>query len=125
MNEILANIYGTGGFDKTAAASEGLPQNLSDLSLMIISADHTEGDDLEKVASAHNQLLDSFVSFDRSGRALAHQEFLDMEKAASDGNAEALESFFEDVLSQEGNEEEETDVLRQAIIKELNRRKSN
>lgn len=120
MNEILAGIYGTGGFDKTASVSGEGEMTLSDLALMLTVEQHDEGTDLEKVASVHNEVLDNLVAFDRAGRAMAHSEFSEIEKAAHEGNMEPLEAFFADVA--EDDEDVERQALRQAIEVELSRR---
>jgi hypothetical protein len=116
MTEILANIYGTFGMEKSASA-EGLPENLSDLALALVHSAVDEGDDLTKVASAHGEVLDNLVQFDRAGRAMAHHEFSSMEKAASEGDTSALEEFFAD-----DDEPDEREVLRQQVLAELARR---
>ena len=120
MNEVLAGIYGTGGFDKTASVSGEGEMTLSDLALMLTVDQHEEGTDLEKVASVHNEVLDNLVAFDRAGRAMAHSEFSEIEKAAHEGNAEPIEAFFADVAEDE--EDVEKQALRQAIEAELSRR---
>ena len=121
MNQIIANIYGTGGFEKVA--SEGVPTTLSDLALMIAQQD-SDGSDLEKVASDHGLILDNLVAFDRAGRSIAHQEFFQMEKAASEGDASALEEFFSDVVEPEDEyvSSEDLSELKQAVLEELQRR---
>jgi len=121
MNELIAGIYGTAGFEKTASINGEGPMTLSDLALMITVEGTGEDADLEKVASAHDGVLEELVSFDRAGRAMAHAEFSEMEKAAAEGNIEPLETFFADVTPQE---EEVTDdsILRAAILDELARR---
>ena len=124
MNQLLANIYGTGGVDlEKTAGVENAPSNLSDLALMIAVEDGS--DDLEKVASVHDSILENLIAFDRAGRAIAHQEFFEMEKAAAEGDTEAIEAFFQDVV--ENNEEEANDSdledVRSAILQELGRRR--
>lgn len=119
MNELLAGIYQTVGFEKTASISGEGAMTLSDLALMITVDGSEEGADLEKVASSHDSVLEELVSFDRAGRAMAHAEFSEMEKAASDGNLAPLETFFADVP--EGNNDEQEE-LRAAIEEELARR---
>ena len=121
MNEILAGIYGTGGFEKTASVSGEGEMTLSDLALMLTVEQHDEGTDLEKVASVHNEVLDNLVAFDRAGRAMAHSEFSEIEKAAHEGNTEPIEAFFADIVEEDG-EDAEKQALRQAIEAELARR---
>lgn len=118
-NEILMGIYGTGGLEKTASPFGDGQMTLSDLALMLVVDEEDEGQDLTKVASAHDGVLDQLVSFDRAGRAMAHHEFSEMEKAAFEGNTAPLEEFFADAV-----EEPETEVgqLKQAVLAELNRR---
>ena len=123
MNHLLANIYGTGGVDlEKTAGVENAPKSLSDLALMI--AVENDGDDLEKVASVHDSILDNLVAFDRAGRSIAHQEFYEMEKAAAEGDSSALESFFADQIETEDTAEEEEDYsdLKSAILQEIGRR---
>ena len=121
MNELIAGIYGTGGFEKVASAEgyEG-PETLSDLALMIISEDIDESDEVEKIASVHEPVLEHLVSYDRAGRALAHNEFAELEKSASEGDYGPLQEFFGEYA--EENEISEREELRQAILEELARR---
>ena len=125
MNQLLANIYGTGGVDlEKTAGVDNAPKSLCDLALMIVADDHVEGDDLQKVASAHDSILENLVSFDRAGRAIAHQEFAEMEKAAAEGNTEALEIFFQDALEEndQQNAGEDLSEIKSAILEEIGRR---
>lgn len=115
MNEILANIYGTAGMEKIASAD--MPSTLTELAELIAQQD-SDGD-LQKVASATNMILDTLVAYDQAGRAIAQQEFAEMEKMAMDGNTEALEAFFSE---DEEETVDDTEYLRQAIIAELQRR---
>ena len=120
MDPHLSNIYGTGGFEKTASAESGLAETLSDLALYIAHSISEEGEDLEKVAQAHNYILDELVAYDQAGRALAHAEFEELEKQAQAGDTTGLEQFFADVAT-EGSEDDNEDV-RMAIVQELQRR---
>tara|TARA_Y100001973_G_scaffold106120_1_gene182160 strand:- start:7158 stop:7547 length:390 start_codon:yes stop_codon:yes gene_type:complete len=124
MNSLLANIYGTGGVDlEKTAGVDNAPKSLSDLALMIAVEDHN-GEDLEKVASVHDNVLENLISFDRAGRAIAHQEFFEMEKSASEGNMEPIETFFSDVVEDEDVDQgEELEDLRSAILEEIGRRR--
>lgn len=119
MNELLGSIYETGGFQKTAGVNGQDPMTLSDLALMISVEQTEEGADLEKVASAQDSVLGELVSFDRAGRAMAHAEFSEMEKAAAEGNIEPLEIFFTDLQEDEVGEKEQ---LKAAVLEELARR---
>ena len=120
MNEILAGIYGTGGFEKTASENGELP-TLADLALAFAN-EAVNGDDHEKLASAHNDIFEHLVSFDRAGRAIAQHEFSQMEKAAHAGDASAIEAFFADVIEDAG-QGGEADV-RSAVMAEIERRLS-
>jgi hypothetical protein len=120
MNELLAGIYETSGFQKTAGVNGEDAMSLSDLALMISVEQNEEGAPLEKVASAQDSVLDELVSFDRAGRAMAHAEFSEMEKAATEGNIEPLEIFFTD--SEQEEEVGEKEQLRAALLEELARR---
>jgi len=121
MNELLASIYETGGFEKTASIDGEGQMTLSDLALML-TVDHTgEEEEIEKVASIHDTVLDNLVSFDRAGRAMAHAEFSEIEKAASEGNVAPLEAFFGETLEEEPALDER-DALKQAVLEELARR---
>jgi hypothetical protein len=123
MNEILAGIYGTGGIEKTASPTGEGPMTLSDLALAITAEQVGEEVEIEKVASVHDGVLGKLIEFDRAGRATAHAEFSSMEKAASEGDTEALESFFADMLPEEDAEEDvSTADLRAAVVAELQRR---
>ena len=123
MNIVLAHIYGThGGLEKTAAElPEGvtidqLPQNLHDLALALVS-NGSEGEDLQKVASAHKAVFEDLVNFDSAGRHIAQAEFSEMEKAAAEGDPSALLEFL--------SVDEEVDQkaqIRAAIQAELQRR---
>jgi hypothetical protein len=117
MNQIIAGIYGTGGQEKVASADGERITSLSDLALLMVSESNLGGDDLEKVASAHSSALDDLINFDRSGRAMAHYEFSEMEKAAASGDMSALEAFFADLAGSE-----KTASLRAAVEQEIERR---
>ena len=124
MNEVLANIYGTGGFEKTASAEhEGLPDNLTELATML-AVQGTGGDDLQKTASVRDNVLGKLVSFDAAGRALCHQEYALMEKAAAEGNPEALQEFWADVQFEGEHQQASQSDLRGSIAAELARRKA-
>ena len=117
MNEILAGIYGTGGFEKKANAN-GEPLTLSDLALMML-VDGTESkQDIEKLASVHEQVLGQLADFDRAGRAMSHYEFSEMEKKASEGDDSELREFLGAPASEDGGKEN----LKNAIREELKRR---
>lgn len=121
MDPHLSNIYGTGGFEKTASADSGLAETLSDLALYIAHSISEEGEDLEKVASAHNYILDELVAYDQAGRALAHAEFEELEKQAQAGDTTGLDQFFADV-EEEQTTDNDDDEVRMAIVRELQRR---
>lgn len=116
MNQVIAGIYGTGGHEKVAYETGERVATLSDLAILLATESGVDTSNLEKVASAHDSVLGDLISFDRSGRAMAHYEFSQMEKEASEGNTEALELFFADVGTSE------RDQMRQAIRAELARR---
>lgn len=121
MNQVLANIYGTGGMEKIASAD--MPSTLTELAEVIALQD-SDGD-LEKVASVKNNVLDTLVAYDQAGRAIAHQEFSEMEKMASEGDPSALEAFFAgDEEEIEEYTEDDVAMLREAAIAELQRRMS-
>ena len=124
MNELLAGIYGTAGFEKTASLNGEGPMTLSDLALMLSVEETGEGADLEKVASVHDGVLENLVAFDRAGRAMAHQEFSNMEKAASEGDMEPLETFFAEEAAEEP-EAPAQDDLREAVLAEIARRQNS
>ena len=115
MNEHLANIYGTGGMEKRASAESGLAENLSDLALLMVTDHAQEGSDLTKVAAAHGEKLGFLVEFDQAGRAMAHNEFGQMEKQAAEGDPSALAAFF-------GEPVDERAALKQALVEEIQRR---
>lgn len=117
MNQIIAGIYGTGGHEKTASASGERVSSLSDLAILMVAESTVDGDDLEKIASAHHSALDDLINFDRSGRAMAHYEFSEMESAAANGDTSALEAFFADAAGVE-----KTASLRSAVQQEILRR---
>ena len=114
MNELLANVYGTGGFEKTASENGEMP-TLASLALTFAN-EAVGSEDHEKLASAQSDIFEHLVSFDRAGRAIAQHEFSQMEKAAHEGDASAIEAFFSDMI-----EEEPTDV-RAAVLAEIERR---
>jgi len=117
MNQILAGIYGTQDFEKVASVQGQPLTTLSDLALAITTETVGEGVDFEKKASVHNGILEELEYYDLSGRAAAHAEFSEMEKAASEGDPSALEDFFADdePLS-------EAAAIQQAVLAELARR---
>lgn len=118
MNSILAGIYGTGGHEKVASEGGAEISTLSDLADLITLESGVDGNDLQKVASVHKSVLDDIIAYDRSGRAMAHHEFGQMEKAAAEGDTSALEQFFADVLPEEDPNAE----LKERIREELARR---
>ena len=90
MDPILAGIYGTDdGMQKLASAGHQ-PKNLYELATALT---HEEGQPLEKTAAAQKGVFEELVSFDQSGRAVAHSIFNDLEKAASEGSPEELIEF--------------------------------
>ena len=118
MNQIIAGIYGTGGHEKVASEGGDAVATLSDLAVLITAESGIDTGNLEKVASVHESTLEDLISFDRSGRAMAHYEFSQMEKEASEGDFSSLEAFFSDL--DEGTSER--DALKAAIRDELARR---
>jgi hypothetical protein len=116
MNELLAGIYGTGGFEKTASAG-GENYTLADLALSFAN-DAVGQEDHVKLASARDDIFEHLASFDRAGRAIAQHEFAQMEKAAHAGDPSAIEAFFSDVIEEEP---EEVDP-RSAVLAEIERR---
>lgn len=114
MNPVVANIYGTGGFEKVAS-EEGLPSTLYDLALMV-AVGQTGGDNLEKTASVQEQHYEELLAFDRAGRAMAHQEFVELEKMAHAGDESGLQEFFAEYLD---DGQDEVEDLREAILDEL------
>lgn len=117
MNQIIAGIYGTGGHEKVASEGGETVATLSDLAVLMTAEFGVDTSDLEKVASVHQSVLGDLISFDRSGRAMAHHEFSQMEAEAANGNAAALEAFFAD---QAALEKEAS--IKQAIHQEMARR---
>lgn len=115
MNELLAGIYGTGGFEKTASVN-GEQATLADLALEFAN-EAVGGEDHVKLASARDDIFEHLVSFDRAGRAIAQHEFAQMEKAAHEGDASAIEAFFSDVAE----EPQEMDA-KSAVLAEIERR---
>lgn len=121
MNEILAHIYGTLGFEleKTASA-EDIPNNLEELAIsIVIEGLGQDGNDLEKVASAHTEVYERLLDVDRAGRAIAHRDYSQLEKLAFvDGNPEPLEQFLF------GDSQSDTESVKRAIVEEARRRLS-
>jgi hypothetical protein len=122
MNDILAGIYGTFGHEKVASEGGQPFASLSDLALAITTETVEEGSDLEKVASVHGSILEELEFYDLSGRAAAHAQFSEFEKAASEGDTSALEAFFQDVIEDNDGAHSEAAVVKQAILAELARR---
>lgn len=124
MNELIAGIYGTGGHEKVASEEGGQAiSSLRELATAEVLASGVNTKDLEKVASATQARLEDLMSYDRSGRAMAHYEFSQMEKEAAEGNPEALELFFSDMI-QEQPEQTKIASLKEKVIAELNSRLS-
>jgi hypothetical protein len=121
MNQILAGIYGTHGHEKVASEGGHAIASLSDLALALVVEELPEGTDLEKVASVHAPILEELEWYDLSGRAAAHAEFSEMEKAAQEGDWSALEAFFQDAAEDEGLHGEAA-AIKQAVLAELARR---
>lgn len=122
MNQILAGIYGTHGHEKVASEGGQAIHTLSDLALALVVEQMPEGSDLEKVASAHAPILENLEYYDLAGRAMAHSEFSEMEKAASEGNWGPLEAFFEEQVEQGDEVHSEAARLKQQVLAELSRR---
>jgi len=117
MNQFIAGIYGTRGHEKTAAEGGEKIASLSDLSMLIAAEAGTDTGDLEKVAAVHDSILKDLISFDQSGRAMAHSEFSEMEAEAAAGDSTALEAFFADI-----GQQSKTAALKEAARRELARR---
>jgi hypothetical protein len=117
MDELLAGVYGTGGFEKTA--SEGGPTTLLEIA-QLFASEAVEDGDLEKVASARDEILEHLLSFDQAGRAIAQHEFTKMEKMAFAGDTSAIEAFFADVEADV--EEPQHDDVQSAVLAEIERR---
>lgn len=122
MNDILAGIYGTNGFEKVASEGGNAFSTLSDLALAITTETVEEGSDLEKVASVHHGVLEELEFYDLSGRAAAHAQFSEFEKEASEGDSSALEAFFQDVIEENDGVHSEAAAVKHAILEELSRR---
>lgn len=122
MNEILAGIYGTHGHEKVASEGGQAIATLSDLALALVVEQMPEGADLEKVASVHAPVLEELEMYDLAGRAAAHSEFSELEKAAAEGDWGPLEAFFEDQIETESAEISEAAAIKQQVLAELSRR---
>lgn len=121
MNTVLAHIYGTNGLEKTAGETS-MPSNLSELAVALVYNEEAHGQDLTKIAAAQQPVFDQLCSFDRAGRALAQAEFSELEKLASEGNAEPLQAFLADILDRSALEEAERQQALAAVQAELARR---
>ena len=126
MNILLANIYGThGGLEKVAhelpegVQAEDLPTNLSDLALLLIADE--SGDDIEKTAEVHKDVLGNLIEFDSAGRHIAQAEFSEMEKSAAEGDPSALEEFFADA-DEAPSEADQRAAVVETLKAELKRR---
>jgi len=101
MNQVLDQIYNTSGdlesLTKTAS-EQGQRPTLADLALALVSDENTSSEDLTKVASDQKAVLENLIASDRAGRAMAHHEFSELEKAASEGNVEPILAFLADVM---------------------------
>ena len=117
MNQILAGIYGTHGFEKVASEGGSPISTLSDLALALVTDELDESSDLEKVASVHEGVLEELAFYDIAGRSAAQAEFSEMEKMASQGDWGPIEAFFA-----EEAEESESAAIKQAVLAELARR---
>lgn len=122
MNQILAGIYGTHGFEKVASEGGQPFYTLSDLAEALTYETLPQGTDIEKVASAHNGILEELEFYDLSGRAAAHAEFSEMEKAASEGDTSHLEAFFQGEIEAGDGIHSEAAATKQMILAELARR---
>ena len=90
MDPVLAGFYGTDPEMQKHAQAGSMPRNLHELATALT---HVEGQPLEKTASEQRAVFDELVSFDQSGRAVAHSIFNEMEKAASEGSPGELVEF--------------------------------
>lgn len=96
MNPFFASIYGfqDEGMEKVASA-DGQPVNtLADLAKGIVMEAMPQEADLQKVAAAEAKIFDALVEMDFAGRDIAHSEFEDLEKRASEGDAQPILHFF-------------------------------
>tara|TARA_R110002126_G_scaffold416_2_gene2829 strand:- start:197 stop:574 length:378 start_codon:yes stop_codon:yes gene_type:complete len=125
MNQIIAGIYGTQGFEKTASEDGDTIDSLHELAYAIVIDDLPEGSDLEKVASVHDNVLEELVFFDIAGRSSAQAEFSAMEKAASEGDWAPLEAFFAEEVDNHEGIHSEAAQLKHAILVELQSRVSS
>jgi hypothetical protein len=114
MNELLAGVYGTNGFDKTASA--GGPSTLAGVASALAAEAVDDHGDMSKVASAQNEIMEHLVSFDQAGRAIAQHEFTQMEKMAFAGDSSAIEAFFGEEMSSE------EPSPREIVLDEIQRR---
>ena len=134
-DETLSAIYGTNGAEKIASINN--PNNaatLSDLALAFAIDVVGEDEDIEKVASVHQQLHQEFIEMDRAGRASAHAQINDLEKLAAEGDEEPLLQYlYSDMVDENGQpvldaepapaaEETELSPVQLAILAEVNRR---
>jgi len=115
----LALIYNTGGaFEKVASSAQGQVSRpgLDDYAVHIVYGDDVpEQVDLEKVAQAHEFLLDA----DRTGRAQAQMQFSELEARYLSGDAEAgaaMRAMFD------GSGDDDLDKVASSIRAELERR---
>jgi hypothetical protein len=125
MNEFLASIYGTGGAEKVASYQDPTePATLHDLALALVYQELGEDAELDKLASLHDAVQEKLIEFDRAGRAVAHAEFSELEKAAfEDGDWGPLSAFFDDEEElQEQIEEPQYTPVQLAVLNEINRR---
>lgn len=123
MNEVIAGIYSTAGHEKVASVEGGdAVATLSDLALLLAIEAGTPQDDLEKLASVHEEILNDLVEFDQSGRAMAHYKLSEFEQKAAEGDPSELEAYFADLLPAE--EPEKTASLKERALAELLRRQA-
>jgi hypothetical protein len=120
MNPAIASVYGTGGHEKVASTDGKAFNTLSDIAMVLVTEGLPEGTEIEKVAAAHDAVLEELQEYDMAGRAAAHAEFSEMEKAAFEGgDSSALEQFLGEAVQEPVSE---ADRLRQAVAEELARR---
>ena len=122
MNQVLAGIYGTHGFEKVASAEGASISTLSDLALALVSEEVSDGADIEKVASVHEDVLGELTFYDLAGRSAAQAEFSEMEKMAAAGDWGPLEAFFEDQAESDEGPHSDAAAIKQAVLAELQRR---
>lgn len=127
VNPVIMAMYGTGPteeMNKLAQTEDGYEirthEDLATAYVLELGL-APEDADMQKVAAVRDAISERFSEYDLAGRAMAHSAITEMEKAAAEGNYQALDTFlFGD--SEAAPPANVYQAAREAVLAELQRR---